>query len=161
MSGKRAIFLIVATSLVLTGLNAPPAAAEVGGGEFKCSGEFQLWAGEGFTTCTGFATGVYREGPTVVVCNATCGYGMTMTYNTTCVAGEPVLVASYAGQIIVQHGDTFDTPYAGVSLGPDFVLTTSSPVGAGDALLALLPPIGTCGAPYPVRFEMAGTLIFD
>jgi hypothetical protein len=161
MAFRRFLTLCVALTLSV-GLAAPPAAAEASGGTFECTGTLLPWPGAGVTTCTGTATGVYREGPTTVVCTPLCTFTMTMNYATICVAGEPPLVANFFGNIQITNGPLFATPYNAVFVAHDVAITTSSPVGAGDA--ALIPtafPLPSCAAPWLLQFEMAGSLAFD
>lgn len=160
MTRRKLLIASLVTTLAMGVVGVPPAAAEAGGGTFECVAFFPFYPGDtGATNCTGTARGVFRDGTTTVVCVPFCTYTMTINYDTTCAGGG--VVGAFAGDITITNGGTFETPYTATMVFPEWAITTSSPVGAGDATLIPMPPIPTCAVPGSLNFELVGSLAFD
>lgn len=159
MRFRRLLITSLAMTLAMGVVAVRPAAAEVSGGTFQCNGVFWSWPGNDSAQCAGTAQGVFREGPTTVVCAPFCAFNMTIAYSTSCFLNEPPLIGAFAGTITI--GGAFATPYSAVYASPEVAITTTSPIGAGEATLIPTLPLPTCSTPNQMGFQLAGSLAFD
>lgn len=158
---KTSVVLLATASMLGTAL-APPAAA-VGGGTFRCRGNFPVWptTSGSSTWCAGRAQGVFQGGTELVVCLPDCYFEMTMHYAATCIANEPPTVAVFAGDIEIWGTGVLRADYSATMTGGHVTITTSSPSGVGEAVLTMEPPFPTCANPGSPNFEMTGWLAFS
>jgi hypothetical protein len=161
----KALRKIVVVALVLASAALAPTARAAGAAEFDCYGSFPVWGSGSYVgggSCSGGATGVFHSGP--LLC-AFCEFEMTVDhYQTTCIANEPPLVAAWEGRINVRNtvGNGFSADYQAVlGYGAFVAITSSSPLGAGIAVMRPAIPLPTCANPFTLDYQLVGGLTFS
>ena len=103
---KRSAVIAMILALVALPMGAGPVAAS-GGGSFECTGAFPTWpiTGPSGAHCRGTATGVFQDGPRILVCIPACSFDLRVDAgNSVCVGGQQSVLTSITGTVVITDG---------------------------------------------------------
>jgi len=152
---------LVISGLLLGALLAPsPAQARPFAGAATCNVNLPQWPGAGSATCNGTAVGIDVAAP--AACVATCAFQANVTeYSEICVLGEPPLIGSAKGTLVIGGAPQGAFTWTRVGLTA-VIASTTNPAGEALGVAAFAPltlPPPTCENPGPLNAQVAGVAV--